>query len=79
MSVFSSKINKLSTREGEGGSKMAELMHNALFSKTTKIKAMVRKTTIFVVKLDFLNFAQLMKVHDSFCEKMAPPFGTNRQ
>ena len=38
---------------------------------TTKIKARVRKTTIFVVKLDFLNFAQLMKVHDSFCEKRA--------
>ena len=68
MSCFSREINKLSTRGG-GRSKMTELMHNALFNNTTKIKARVLKTTIFVVKLDFLNSAQLMKVDDSFCQK----------
>ena len=48
---------------------MAELMHCTFFNNNKKIKAKIVKTTIFVVQLDFLNFAPLMKVDDSICQK----------
>ena len=54
---------------------MADLMHNVLFNNSNnKIQAMAGKTTTFVVYLDFLNFAPLVKVDDFFFVKKAAHF-----
>ena len=44
-------------------------MHNALFNNNNKSTSDGWQKYHFLVKLDFLNFAPLMKVDDSFCQK----------